>query len=191
MKTCKQCGKELLDAAVICPGCGCSVEEQPADNVAIAPQSGTATPVAQKPSKNKKLIVIILAALAVVLIVVAAIFIPKLLRQQKADELEESLIGKTFKYTEYMTYSFTLDSFTFKENNECERNIYYSSLSRNSNYTWDYQIEYISDDEIILKVGYGDEDDFKSTYEFEVKLNSDGVKIITFTDREDSDAVYR
>ena len=29
MKTCKQCGKELFDAAVICPQCGCPVEAQP------------------------------------------------------------------------------------------------------------------------------------------------------------------
>lgn len=28
MKTCKQCGKELFDAAVICPQCGCPVEAQ-------------------------------------------------------------------------------------------------------------------------------------------------------------------
>lgn len=26
MKFCQHCGKELLDAAVICPGCGCSVQ---------------------------------------------------------------------------------------------------------------------------------------------------------------------
>lgn len=29
MKTCKTCGKELLDEAVICPQCGCPVEAQP------------------------------------------------------------------------------------------------------------------------------------------------------------------
>ncbi|MBQ9859817.1 MAG: zinc ribbon domain-containing protein [Clostridia bacterium] len=28
MKFCTHCGKELLDAAVICPGCGCAVEGQ-------------------------------------------------------------------------------------------------------------------------------------------------------------------
>ncbi len=26
MKFCTKCGKELLDAAVVCPGCGCPVE---------------------------------------------------------------------------------------------------------------------------------------------------------------------
>lgn len=28
MKYCRQCGKELLDEAVICPGCGCSTEHK-------------------------------------------------------------------------------------------------------------------------------------------------------------------
>lgn len=32
MKFCQHCGKEILDEAVICPGCGCSV--QTADNTA-------------------------------------------------------------------------------------------------------------------------------------------------------------
>lgn len=34
MKFCQKCGKELLDQAVICPGCGCS----------CAPQQTTAVP---------------------------------------------------------------------------------------------------------------------------------------------------
>ena len=29
MKYCTHCGKELLDEAVICPGCGCEVEKKP------------------------------------------------------------------------------------------------------------------------------------------------------------------
>ena len=28
MKFCQHCGKELLDEAVICPGCGCSTQTQ-------------------------------------------------------------------------------------------------------------------------------------------------------------------
>ena len=27
MKYCKHCGKEIMDEAVICPNCGCAVEE--------------------------------------------------------------------------------------------------------------------------------------------------------------------
>ena len=29
MKYCQHCGKELLDQAVVCPGCGCSVLTEP------------------------------------------------------------------------------------------------------------------------------------------------------------------
>lgn len=33
MKFCQKCGKEIMDEAVICPGCGCSVaQEKPAEN---------------------------------------------------------------------------------------------------------------------------------------------------------------
>lgn len=28
MKFCSHCGKEIMDEAVICPGCGCAVQEQ-------------------------------------------------------------------------------------------------------------------------------------------------------------------
>ena len=193
MKTCKQCGKELFDAAVICPQCGCPVEAQPANNAPVAPQNqaGATTPAAGKPAKNKKLIIIIVAALAVVLIVVAAIFIPKFLNQQKADELEESLIGKTFNYTEFMTYSYMSHTYKFKENNICELYSEYSSLDSESHYTKNYQIEYVSDDEIYLKIGYGKGDDFKAYDEFEIKLNSSGDKIVCFTDVKDSSAVYK
>ena len=36
MKYCSHCGKELLDEAVVCPGCGCSVDSaKTADNSAL------------------------------------------------------------------------------------------------------------------------------------------------------------
>ena len=39
MKFCQHCGKELLDAAVICPGCGCSVQTTKATQVAKVDES--------------------------------------------------------------------------------------------------------------------------------------------------------
>ena len=33
MKYCQHCGKELRDEAVICPGCGCSVQTEPQNEV--------------------------------------------------------------------------------------------------------------------------------------------------------------
>lgn len=195
MKICQKCGKELFDQAVICPNCGCAVEEQTQSQpIESGAESAPCTeaPVVHSASKKKRTILwIVIAVLAAALVITAAILIPKYLNQQKADELEESLIGKTFDYTEFMTYSYTSYSYTFKENNECESYSYYSALDSDLDYTWDYQIEYISDDEIILKVGFGEEDDFRSTHEFDIKLNSAGDKVVSFTDRTDSDAVYK
>ncbi len=59
MKTCKQCGKELMDEAVVCPQCGCQV-----DNPNNAPAAA---------KSNKKLIGIIVGAVAVVVAVVIAL----------------------------------------------------------------------------------------------------------------------
>lgn len=38
MKFCQKCGKQLLDEAVICPGCGCAVNNNPS----VMPQGNTA-----------------------------------------------------------------------------------------------------------------------------------------------------
>ena len=34
MKFCSKCGKEILDEAVVCPGCGCAVTSAPQSNQA-------------------------------------------------------------------------------------------------------------------------------------------------------------
>ena len=31
MRFCSKCGKEIMDEAVICPGCGCSVAQEKKD----------------------------------------------------------------------------------------------------------------------------------------------------------------
>jgi uncharacterized membrane protein YvbJ len=36
MKFCSKCGKEILDEAVVCPGCGCAVAPVPSANLATA-----------------------------------------------------------------------------------------------------------------------------------------------------------
>ena len=32
MKFCSHCGKEIMDEAVVCPGCGCGVQERTVEN---------------------------------------------------------------------------------------------------------------------------------------------------------------
>lgn len=41
MKYCTHCGKEILDEAVICVGCGCAVESKAAQTTAPAPDTAT------------------------------------------------------------------------------------------------------------------------------------------------------
>ncbi len=43
MKYCSHCGKEVLDDAVICPNCGCSVDAAPKQQSAPAPQQESYT----------------------------------------------------------------------------------------------------------------------------------------------------
>lgn len=42
MKFCQHCGKEILDEAVICPGCGCSVQATNSPQVAEVDESVSA-----------------------------------------------------------------------------------------------------------------------------------------------------
>ena len=41
MKYCQKCGKELVDEAVVCPGCGCSVND-------VAVQANNVAPLEQE-----------------------------------------------------------------------------------------------------------------------------------------------
>lgn len=47
MKFCEKCGKEIMDEAVICPGCGCAVEkavaQQEVQTVAVPKKAKTAS----------------------------------------------------------------------------------------------------------------------------------------------------
>ena len=64
MKTCKYCGKELMDAAVICVGCGCPVEQEKSK-----PSVSLMSP------RRKKTLIIIFSVLFVVFIAVAISFV--------------------------------------------------------------------------------------------------------------------
>lgn len=43
MKFCTHCGKEIMDEAIICPGCGCSVAVAPVTPAPVVKSSGLAT----------------------------------------------------------------------------------------------------------------------------------------------------
>lgn len=42
MKYCSKCGKEIMDEAVVCPNCGCSLEETKAQNSTDSSSAGWA-----------------------------------------------------------------------------------------------------------------------------------------------------
>lgn len=92
MKYCTQCGKELFDEAVMCPGCG---------NMIAAPETPKEKPKERKPVNKKKVIKNTVAIVAALLIVVGSvfgvIFVKNLIY---AKGLESQLVGRTYEYAD-------------------------------------------------------------------------------------------
>ena len=202
---CNNCGAQLVDGAAFCPGCGNDVSAAvaaaavPTVTTAAVPAAETVTEVpavapvaAPKKKKNKKTwLIIIIAVVAVALAVVGVIFIPKLINNVKAKALEEALVGETFTYYEHLTFSSSEYRYKFKADGECELYAYYGSLGLDSTYDKDYEIEYISEDEILLHIGYRMGEEFTATETFKVRLNYDGDKVASFANVDDDDEVYK
>lgn len=92
MKYCSKCGKELLDEAVFCPGCGCKAEGETPQNPIVSPANA-----ATKKSDKKKLLLIIPAAVLVVVGILAfMIFRPHDLKMD--DFKDNGYIGALFSY---------------------------------------------------------------------------------------------
>lgn len=56
MKYCSQCGKELVDEAVVCPNCGCAVQtpvSQQEDKPSTCPNCGCAVQAPVNPQEDK------------------------------------------------------------------------------------------------------------------------------------------
>lgn len=191
---CNKCGAQFEEGTAFCQQCGndlnaaVAVKEEEAAPTPVSPVPTPAVPV--KKDKKKLVLIIIAAVVAVALIVVGAIFIPKTMKEKKAKELEKSLVGEEFCYTERMTYSYIETEFTFEENSRCKMYKYYSALGSGHTLHWDYKIKYISKDEIILCIGYNDGDTFDTTYEYAVNVNSDGDAVRSFTEIDNEDALF-
>jgi len=138
-------------------------------------QSTAAVASVAAPAKTKKKAVfLIIAAIVVVLAVIGCTFIPKMIGNAKAKDLEESLVGQRFSYREYLTFSYTEQVYTFKSNGDCELYSYYGALGSDLTYKKNYQIEYVSKDEILLHIGFRVGEEFNVTDTFRVNLYSDG-----------------
>ena len=93
MKYCTHCGKELLDEAVVCSGCGCPVN---ADGVNNSSEELDETKIQKYKIKNKKTVIMAIAAICVaVALVFASIFIFNSIR---ANKIMEELSGERFEY---------------------------------------------------------------------------------------------
>lgn len=204
---CNNCGAQLVDGAAFCSRCGNDVSAAvstastvavSAAQTAVAPAVATATeaptavaPVAVPKKKKKTWLIIIVAVVAVALAVVGAIFIPRLINNAKAKALEEALVGETFTYYEHLTFSSSEYRYKFKADGECELYAYYGALGYDSTYDKDYEIEYISEDEILLHIGYRIGEEFTATETFKVRLNYDGDEVASFANVDDDDEVYK
>lgn len=65
MKYCTHCGKELLDDAVICVGCGCSTDQSPVTKSTVKPESLVNTYASR--TKTNGIIWIVIGAIQAVL----------------------------------------------------------------------------------------------------------------------------
>ena len=92
MKSCSKCGKELLDEAVICPGCGCEVKEENA-----AKPDGSSANAVRKKSHKKKLWLLIPVVLLVVVGILAIMILPHPDLKMK-DFKDNGYIGALFNY---------------------------------------------------------------------------------------------
>ena len=91
MKYCTHCGKELMDEAVMCPGCGNTFES---DAVQV--------PAPKKKMSKKKILLIIASAVLLLALIVGGIFA---WRYFKIEQVKNDLAGNTYSFIESQTYS--------------------------------------------------------------------------------------
>ncbi len=161
MKFCEKCGKELLDEATVCVGCGCAVDEQPSQAVNVAPS----------PLKKLELKQIILIAVAAVVLIGAVVGVIVLKNNGKKKEISEALEGNR-----YSNMGDWYTRLSFKEDYKCDWYRYYLYIDNELEYTKDYTIE-IRGKDIYVIVG-----DTK----YEVRMDKDG-DIDALVDEETGD----
>ena len=142
MKYCVKCGKEIMDDAEICPGCGCAVDRAYKRRL-------TNSNLVLKKKRKKVILIVIITVIALSACIVAGFFISNLIRTAI---VKNQLAGKTFSYHDYSSYPdwelyFSIDKkfgfddeakctyfHTFKTNGELE--------SSDDNYPFPYTIEF-------------------------------------------------
>ena len=162
MKFCEKCGKEIMDEATVCPGCGCPVH---VDEKANLNNESDKSEIRKFNIKDKKTIIIVsIVICAIVALVCAAIPIVNLF---KANKISEELSGEQFVYNGDTSYSINRSSYTFDDEGNCQDYTYYYGITMDTpmeyTYTWTYKIEFKNNEAYVvlsnddkLKIKYDD-----------------------------------
>ena len=176
MKFCEKCGKELLDEAVICVGCGCPVQVEAGNN---SSKELDEAEIQKRKVKNKKIIII---ACAVICVAVALVFtsIP-IINSVKRNKILEELSGEKFQYNGDTSYSIKRESYTFDDESNCENYSYYYGIGMDDplefTFNWTYKIEFkknsayviLSNDDK-LKIKYDEDGEIIELYDSEERI---------------------
>lgn len=173
MQYCTHCGKELLDEAVVCVGCGCPIQVDAGNN---SGKVSDEIEIQKRKIKNKKIVIIVSA---VICVAVALFFasIP-IVNSFKTNKIIEELSGEKFECNEDTSYSINRASYTFDDEGNCEDYSYFYGISLDDpmeyTFKWTYKIEFkknsayvvLSNDDK-LKIKYDEDGEIISLYDSE------------------------
>ena len=163
MKFCKNCGKELLDEAVICPNCETRTGEgeQP-------------KPIKEKTHMDAKKIAM-MVGLAVVLVVVILVGII-VWNHIRTEQVKEQLAGNMFSYLDDSLYSASYFYYDFDDDANCTYYYYYPNIMDDGiEYERSYEVKFkngrvflvFSSD--ILEVRYDGYGEIECLYDIDTK----------------------
>lgn len=173
MKFCEKCGKELLDEAVVCVGCGCPVQ---ADEGINLNKELDEFEIQRRKKKTKRTIIIVSA---VVCIAVALFFVSiSIVNSFKSNKIIKELSGEKFEYNGDTSYSIDRDSYTFDDEGNCEDYSYFYGITMDDpmefTFNWTYKIEFKKNSAYVvlsngdkLKIKYDEEGEIIGLYDSE------------------------
>ena len=173
MKFCEKCGKEIMDEAVLCPGCGCPVQSDEGINLN---KELDEFEIQRRKKKTKRTIIIVSA---VICVAVALFFasIP-IVNSFKTNKIIKELSGEKFECNEDTSYSINRASYTFDDEGNCEDYSYLYGIGLDNpmefTFNWTYKIEFkknsayvvLSNDDK-LKIKYDEDGEIISLYDSE------------------------
>lgn len=143
MKYCQKCGKELLDEAVVCIGCGCPVKTTLINKV----------PKETAKSRLRNIALLIIGVIVIAALTVGGYFLYNHIR---VTNVVNDLSGHRFVYRDSVrllySYSYTEKEMEFDEDGTLTYSYYYSNIDDGDEYERDYKVK-LKNKMIILEVG--------------------------------------